>query len=103
MLGICKNKIDSVELIHDSKQRPLFVSPSVYEIHKDILEVTNDVCSISIYFLQKKPLKNASNTGDSLLTSEKLRVSNQMVLSSLRSKVKSENIIYHNGLLFHDT
>lgn len=49
MLGICKNKTDSVELIHDSKERPLFLFPSVYEIHKDIFEVTNDVCIISIY------------------------------------------------------
>lgn len=73
MLVICKNKTDSVELIHDCKERPLFLFPSVYEIHKDILEVTNDVCIISIYFLQKQPFKNASNTSDSLLFHEKQR------------------------------
>lgn len=78
MLVICKNKTDTVELIHDCKERPLFLFPSVYEIHKDILEVTNDVCIISIYFLQKQPFKGASNTSDSLLFHEKLRDSNQM-------------------------
>lgn len=103
MLVICKNKTGSVELIHDCKERPLFLFPSVYEIHKDIREVTNDVCIVSIYFPQKQPFKGASNTSDSLLFHEKLRDSNQMFLSSLKSKVKSENIIYHNGLLFHDT